>query len=183
MMILIICTRYEDYPSIGMSSKFYRYIQYLTFSFFLSLFSFLSFSISISFSHTHTHSLTHTHILQVNLCTYYSKGVADYVGIWDFDEFFIPKGENKNLLDVIKNVYRPPIIPTISVDLKNVKNDSDKPKNLRNSDNEIVELDSSKNDNNEKYVSLIKRRKMLATNDGGVWAAGYAHPPCFFLLK
>ena len=27
--------------------------------------------------------------------------MADYVGIWDFDEFFIPKGENKNLADLI----------------------------------------------------------------------------------
>ena len=36
------------------------------------------------------------------MCTYYSKGVADYVGIWDFNEFFIPRGDHKNLLDVIK---------------------------------------------------------------------------------
>lgn len=44
-------------------------------------------------------------MFQVNLCTYYSKGLADYVGIWDFDEFFIPKGSNKNLLEVISNAY------------------------------------------------------------------------------
>ena len=35
------------------------------------------------------------------MCTYYSKGTADYVGVWDFDEFFQPRGTNKNLLDVI----------------------------------------------------------------------------------
>ena len=37
----------------------------------------------------------------VNTCTYYSKGVADYVGVWDFDEFFQPRGTNRDLLDVI----------------------------------------------------------------------------------
>ena len=40
-------------------------------------------------------------IFHVNMCTYYSKGAADYVGVWDFDEFFQPRGANKNLLDVI----------------------------------------------------------------------------------
>jgi hypothetical protein len=27
--------------------------------------------------------------------------VADYVGVWDFDEFFQPRGKNRDLLDVI----------------------------------------------------------------------------------
>ena len=27
--------------------------------------------------------------------------MADYVGIWDYDEFFQPRGANKNILDVI----------------------------------------------------------------------------------
>ena len=40
-------------------------------------------------------------IFHVNMCTYFSKGMADYVGVWDFDEFFQPRGMNKNLLDVI----------------------------------------------------------------------------------
>ena len=40
-------------------------------------------------------------IFHVNMCMYYSKGVADYVGVWDFDEFFQPRGANKNLLDVV----------------------------------------------------------------------------------
>ena len=35
------------------------------------------------------------------MCTYYSKGTADYVGVWDFDEFFQPMGTNKNILDVL----------------------------------------------------------------------------------
>jgi hypothetical protein len=39
---------------------------------------------------------------QVNFCAYFSKGLSNYVGIWDFNEFFIPKGENKNILDVLK---------------------------------------------------------------------------------
>lgn len=38
------------------------------------------------------------------MCLYYSKGSADYVGVWDFDEFFQPRGQNKNLLDVIDAV-------------------------------------------------------------------------------
>ena len=41
----------------------------------------------------------------MNLCGYYSKGVADHVGIWDFDEFFVPRGKNRNILDVIDNAY------------------------------------------------------------------------------
>ena len=40
-------------------------------------------------------------IFHVNMCTYFSKGVADYVSVWDFDEFFQPRGTNRNLLDVI----------------------------------------------------------------------------------
>ena len=40
-------------------------------------------------------------IFHVNMYTYYSKGVADYVGVWDFDEFFQPRGGNKNLLDLV----------------------------------------------------------------------------------
>lgn len=36
--------------------------------------------------------------------SYYSKGTADYVGVWDFDEFFQPRGANKNILDVLEYV-------------------------------------------------------------------------------
>ena len=30
-------------------------------------------------------------VFHVNTCSYYAKGSADYVGIWDFDEFFLPR--------------------------------------------------------------------------------------------
>lgn len=43
----------------------------------------------------------------VNMYTYYSKGMADYVGVWDYDEFFQPRGENKNILDVINAMESP----------------------------------------------------------------------------
>ena len=43
----------------------------------------------------------------VNMCSYYSKGAADYVGVWDFDEFFQPMGKNKNLLDVLRAMGDP----------------------------------------------------------------------------
>ena len=38
------------------------------------------------------------------MCSYYSKGTADYVGVWDFDHFFIPRGPNENVLDLLKNI-------------------------------------------------------------------------------
>lgn len=40
-------------------------------------------------------------IFQVNMCTYLAKGMAKYVAVWDVDEFFIPKGKNKNFGDVL----------------------------------------------------------------------------------
>ena len=43
----------------------------------------------------------------VNMCLYYSKGTADYVGVWDYDEFFQPRGSNKNLIDVVKAMESP----------------------------------------------------------------------------
>lgn len=50
--------------------------------------------------------------IHVNFCTYFSKGVADYAGVWDFDEFLIPRGDNKNIQDIIKSVVAPaPIDP------------------------------------------------------------------------
>jgi len=48
---------------------------------------------------------------QVNMCTYFSKGMADYVGIWDFDEHFIPVGNNSNILDLIDSIESPVPIP------------------------------------------------------------------------
>ena len=43
----------------------------------------------------------------VNMCLYYSKGTADYVGVWDYDEFFQPRGNNKNINDVVKAMESP----------------------------------------------------------------------------
>lgn len=40
-------------------------------------------------------------VVAVNICMYYAKGMADYVAIWDIDEFFIPLGENRDLLSLI----------------------------------------------------------------------------------
>ena len=39
-----------------------------------------------------------------NTCLYLSKGSADYVGNWNVNEFFIPRGNNKNLLDVLEKL-------------------------------------------------------------------------------
>ena len=51
-------------------------------------------------------------IFQVNMCLYYAKGVADYVGIWDLDEYFIPKLPYNSIVDVLKAVESPqPITP------------------------------------------------------------------------
>ena len=97
-----------------------------------SVFNFLFIFIlllSIRLTHHKSHFLIHVHFrfinlfvrkLQVNFCTYFSKGVADNVGIWDFDEFFIPKGENKNLLDVIEKAASPNKLDIF--DRKNVTN-------------------------------------------------------------
>ena len=41
------------------------------------------------------------------MCLYYSKGAADYVGVWDYDEFFQPRGSNKNIIDVVKAMESP----------------------------------------------------------------------------
>ena len=42
---------------------------------------------------------------QVNFCAYFAKGVSDHVAVWDFDEFFIPKGGNENMLDAIDKAH------------------------------------------------------------------------------
>ena len=41
------------------------------------------------------------------MCLYYSKGAADYVGVWDYDEFFQPRGSNTNIIDVVKAMESP----------------------------------------------------------------------------
>ena len=45
--------------------------------------------------------------LYINMCSYYSKGTADYVGVWDFEDFFIPRGSNQNILDLLKAAEHP----------------------------------------------------------------------------
>ena len=46
-------------------------------------------------------------VFHVNTCSYYAKGSADYVGIWDFDEFFLPRGKYKNIPDVLNAMGDP----------------------------------------------------------------------------
>ena len=41
------------------------------------------------------------------MCSYYSKGAADYVGVWDFDEFFQPRGKYKNILNILDDMEDP----------------------------------------------------------------------------
>jgi hypothetical protein len=41
-------------------------------------------------------------IFYVNMCLYLSKGLADYLAIWDTDEYFIPKPPNHSIMDVIR---------------------------------------------------------------------------------
>lgn len=43
-------------------------------------------------------------VLQINTCLYLAKGLAEYVAVLDIDEFFIPKGENFNFIDVLNAV-------------------------------------------------------------------------------
>lgn len=40
----------------------------------------------------------------VNACTYFAKGMADYVAVWDLDEYFIPRGANRDLLDLVESL-------------------------------------------------------------------------------
>ena len=35
------------------------------------------------------------------MCSYYAKGSANYVGVWDYDEFFLPKGKYRNIPDIL----------------------------------------------------------------------------------
>ena len=56
---------------------------------------------------------------QVNMCTYFAKGMADYVGIWDFDEHFIPLGNNSNILDLLDSIESPVAIPYMHGSAKN----------------------------------------------------------------
>lgn len=49
-------------------------------------------------------------IYQVNMCTYLSKGMAEYVGLWDIDEFLIPKDKHStidSLIEAVESTPRP----------------------------------------------------------------------------
>lgn len=43
-------------------------------------------------------------VIAANICMYFAKGMADYVAIWDIDEFFIPLGENRNIVDLLARI-------------------------------------------------------------------------------
>lgn len=55
-------------------------------------------------------------VFNVNMCLYLAKGVADYVAIWDVDEYFIPKPPHHTIMDVIRLAESPtplqPFSPT-----------------------------------------------------------------------
>jgi hypothetical protein len=46
-------------------------------------------------------------VFNVNTCLYLVKGVADYVAIWDIDEYFIPKPPHHTIMDVIRGAESP----------------------------------------------------------------------------
>jgi len=50
-------------------------------------------------------------LFHVNLCTFLAKGTARYVGIWNNDEFFIPKGNYSSFKEVLQDAeYNLPYI-------------------------------------------------------------------------
>jgi hypothetical protein len=46
-------------------------------------------------------------VMHVNMCLYLAKGVADYVAVWDTDEYFIPKPPHHTIMDVIRSAESP----------------------------------------------------------------------------
>ena len=43
-------------------------------------------------------------IMQINSCLYHSRGMAEYLLVVELHEFFVPKGNNWNFLDVLKSI-------------------------------------------------------------------------------
>ena len=43
----------------------------------------------------------------INSCLYLSKGVADYLGVWDLNEFFVPRSPHNSVMDVVRSVSTP----------------------------------------------------------------------------
>ena len=50
-------------------------------------------------------------IMQINSCLYHSRGMAEYLLVIDLDEFFVPKGNNWNFLDVLKSIEATEVVP------------------------------------------------------------------------
>eukprot|EP01031_Cornospumella_fuschlensis_P026188 gene26188-31622_t len=45
-------------------------------------------------------------ILAVNMCLYYARGLADYLAIWDTDEFFVPNNSKQRLGELLSSVEK-----------------------------------------------------------------------------
>ena len=105
-------------------------------------------------------------VMFVNMCLYMSKGQADYVAIWDFDEFFIPKKPHKDLVDVINYAEYGP------------KADRDIIKLMMNSFGSVV--------NEEEWRDLLREKVYsnwgsITENIGGL-ADGDGHPLCYIII-
>ena len=94
------------------------------------------------------------------------------MGIWDFDEFFITKGENQNILDVIHSFYPPKNITEKK--MKNMKNIErfENVKNLR-----VTGIDSQK-----PWLGNTETDGDVTEKDAG-WADGADHPACYMSLR
>ena len=53
-------------------------------------------------------------IMQINSCLYHSKGMAEYLLVIDLDEFFVPRGNNWNFLDVLKSIEATEVVSDIA---------------------------------------------------------------------
>jgi metallophosphoesterase superfamily enzyme len=53
-------------------------------------------------------------IMQINSCLYHSKGMAEYLLVIDLDEFFVPRGNNSNFLDVLKSIEATEVVSDIA---------------------------------------------------------------------
>lgn len=61
----------------------------------------------IDFRFTVGGAAAHTDALKIyytNICLYFAKGMAEYVAIWDFDEFFIPQGNHHSLAGMLTSI-------------------------------------------------------------------------------
>ena len=104
------------------------------------------------------------------MCSYYAKGCADYVGVWDFDEFFQPRGQNKNILDVLKAMGDPtgvisrPYVAPISIDGRIVADAGSS-----------LSTDRNSTDSKGPEVNTYKGGRGMAD--------GHPHPLCYMLMS